>query len=410
MRHPDRLPWTSGNHLQLLRGGGEFFPALITAIDAAQDSVFLETYIFANDVVGQSVIAALCRAAERGVAVNVLVDGFGARHFASHWGDRLAAANVSWLVYRPERTPWRLRRNRLRRLHRKLAVVDCQTAFVGGINIIADDNTPPGLAPRFDFAVSASGPLVLQVRHAALRQWSLVARIGFEAKLRYWRKKHWLDEYRRLRRGLFRAVPLDANDGQARFLSRDNTRHRQTIANAYLEAIAHAQKEVFLAHAYFLPGYRFRHALRDAAARGVRVVLLLQGASDHRLLQYATRALYGSLLAAGIELYEFTGGFLHAKVGVVDGQWATVGSSNIDPFSLTLAHEGNLEIRDEAFAASLRQELFGLLGEHARHTTLLDLKKAGWRSRVSRWLAYGMVRLLAALVGYGKKNAASEGG
>lgn len=403
----EQIPWTTGNQLKLFQGGNSLFPALVAAIEAAERSIFLETYIFAKDATTQTIATALERAAQRGVQVHVLVDGFGTRNFVADFGESLSAARVRFLVYRPELTTWRLRRSRLRRLHRKLAVIDKKTAFVGGINIIDDNNCPPQLAPRFDFAVQVTGAVAEQIHHAALREWMLVARSGFQAHLHHFRQ-HWLLEYRRLRQRLSNS-PRNHTDPvqgqvQVRFLPRDNARHRSTIADAYLGAIASAQNEIFLAHAYFFPGYRFRRALLDARQRGVQVKLLLQGHTDHPLLQYATRALYGNLLEGGIELYEFTGGFLHAKVGIVDQHWATVGSSNIDPFSLSLAHEGNLEIRDPTFTHQLGQALQTAVEQQSVQITLEQLKHAGWLSRANRWLAYGLVRLLINFAGYGARR------
>ncbi len=139
----------------------------------------------------------------------------------------------------------------------------------------------------------------------------------------------------------------------AAFVVRDNFRHRRDIETAYMRAIEQAESEIILAHAYFLPGLDFRHALINAAGRGVRVVLLLQGRVEYLLQHYATRALYGNLLDGGIEIYEYRKSFLHAKVAVIDGHWATVGSSNIDPYSLLLSREANVVVDDEAFGATL---------------------------------------------------------
>lgn len=396
------LPWTTHNQLELLNGGSAFFPALLTAIEHAQHEIFLESYIFAEDAVGHAVIAALIAAAQRGVHVHLLVDGFGARHFPQTYGETLRQAQVRFQIYRPEQARWLIRRHRLRRLHRKLAVIDRKIAFVGGINIIDDANTPPHFGPRADFAVQATGPVAVSVLQSCLRLWAMVARSGFQAQLRHW-SRQWLREYRSLRQNLFRGPdqPPEIYPA-ARFLPRDNIRFRQTIVDAYLAAIQSAETEIVLAHAYFLPALRIRHALRDAAQRGVKVRLLLQGSSDHRLLQYATRALYGYLLRAGIELHEYTAGFLHGKVGIVDGQWATVGSSNLDPFSLELAQEGNLEIIDTQFARQLRAAVLKLIAEGSTPITLNDLRKASGWSRLNRWLAYGLVRLLIALAGYGR--------
>ena len=399
---PDNIPWTAGNQLQLLNSGAEFFPALINAIDAAQREIFLETYLFANDATGQAVAGALTRAAKRSVRVCVLVDGFGARNFMTDFGKRFQDAGVRYLSYRPAKTAWRFRRSQLRRLHRKLAVIDREIAFVGGINIIDDHNTPAGVGTRIDYAVVARGPITEQVYRAALREWTLVARSGFQAHLQRWTQQ-WLTEYRQLRHQDPNEIfDNSANTGpQARFLPRDNIRHRHCIVNAYLAAIETAQTSVLLAHAYFLPGFRIRHALREAAQRGVKVTILLQGSSDHWMLQFATRALYGSLLKEGISLYEYTSGFLHAKVGVIDGLWLTVGSSNMDPFSIYLAHEGNLEIRDTLMGEMLTQDIQRLIENDSTAITSEQLTHTPWLSRVARWSAYGLVRLLIALAGYG---------
>jgi cardiolipin synthase A/B len=404
MAEPEFIPWTSGNRLQLLSSGTEFFPALIAAINSSQHSIFLETYIFAKDPTTEGIVQALICAAQRGVSVHVLVDGFGARNFVDDFGAAFRHARVKFLVYRPVNFSWRLRRSRLKRLHRKLAVIDERIGFVGGINIIDDHNAPFYLAPRFDFAVEASGPVVQQLHQAAVREWAMVARSGFSANIKakfHHVHNQWLTEYHRLQRYLRGAPSAMSKQGQVRFLPRDNVQHRHSIANAYLGAIDSAQEQVYLAHAYFLPGYRFRQALREASQRGVQITLILQGNSDHPLLHYATQALYGSLLKTGIQLYEYTGGFLHAKVGVVDHKWATVGSSNIDPFSLSLAHEGNLEICDAAFAGALREKLEATICSNAQQITLAQLKQAGQLSRGIRWMAYGLVTLLMALAGYG---------
>jgi len=181
---------------------------------------------------------------------------------------------------------------------------------------------------------------------------------------------------------------------------RDNLRHRRDIERAYLKQISKAAREVVIANAYFLPGRIFRRTLIQAARRGVRVVLLLQGRAENRLLHYATRALYVQLLAAGIEIYEYQPGFLHAKVAVVDGAWATVGSSNIDPFSLMLAREANLMVFDVAFADCLRDKLMTAIAYSA--VRIEADHKNGWGSRLLARLSYATVRMVIGVLGYGK--------
>lgn len=377
----------SGNHVELLETGAEYFPALLAAIAAAECHIHLETYIFAADATGRAVAEALAAAARRGVAVRVLVDGFGAREFPAGLGRLVTEAGGAVEVYRPEAARLRLRRNRLRRLHRKLAVIDGRIAFVGGINIIDDADTPR-LGPRFDYAVRVTGPLLAPICANMLRLWRLVG-------------------WARLRRRppdpplstCARAAP--AGRMTAAFVTRDNLRHRRDIEESYLAAIAAARDDILIASAYFLPGRRFRRALFDAAARGVRVTVLLQGQVEYALLHYATQALYGRLLQDGVRIHEYRSGFLHAKVAVVDEAWATVGSSNIDPFSLLLAREANVVVRDAGFASGLRESLRRAIARDAVEITHTDFRRSSLLARIARWTAYGLVRLMLGITRYG---------
>jgi cardiolipin synthase len=189
---------------------------------------------------------------------------------------------------------------------------------------------------------------------------------------------------------------------RAAFVTRDNLGHRRDIEQAYLEAIGRARSEILIANAYFFPGQSFRRALRDAAARGVRVILLLQGRVEYVLQHYGSRALYGAFLDAGIEIHEYFRSFLHAKVAVIDRRWATVGSSNIDPYSLVLAREANVVIDDEDFAAQLRESLLAALSEGASQVKRERWKSQPWPVRVFTWGCYGLLRLLAGVFAYGR--------
>jgi len=181
---------------------------------------------------------------------------------------------------------------------------------------------------------------------------------------------------------------------------RDNIRHRRDIEDAYLQAIEQAQFEIILANAYFLPGLNFRHALLDAAGRGVRVVLLLQGRTDHRLLHYASHALYGGFLDAGMEIYEYHKGFMHAKVAVIVEHWATVGSSDLDPFSLLLSLEANVVVDDENFAKKLKQSLEVAVKLGARPVFANNWKTQTIKLRLASWLSYGLMRFMVGMAGY----------
>jgi len=383
----DFLP---GNRLDLLETGSEYFPALLAAIEQAGVEIRLETYIFENDITGHQIARALTRAAQRGVAVHVMVDGFGARGFMQHLGGDLLADGVEVLVYGPDVSPFTLRRHRLRRLHRKLVAIDARIAFVGGINIIDDMHTPRHIPPRHDYAVRIEGPMLAPI-HASMRHlWQLV---------------RWTSLPRRYKSAAWRSVTsIPCGEVAAAFLTRDNLRHRRDIEDGYLEAVLGAHREILLANAYFLPGRRFRHALIAAARRGVKVTILLQGQVEYMLLHYATHALYGALLSAGVHIHEYHKSFLHAKVAVIDGTWATVGSSNIDPFSLLLAREANVVVKNAAFAGNLLASMRRALESGAQEVRREDWTKYSLPARIASWLAYSVVRLMVGVAGYAQKG------
>jgi cardiolipin synthase A/B len=379
-----------GNRLVLLNSGAEYFPALISAIRGARQEVHLESYIFEDDDTGRAVADALKQAAQRGVVVRVLADGFGSRDFVDTLMPGLLAAGVQAMVYRPDIARFRLRRHRLRRLHRKLVVIDGQIAFVGGINVIDDLNTPHQTPPRYDYAVRVEGPLLLPIQHAVRHLWEIVVWANFRHRYRVTRPE--------------KPILTPSGGQDAAFLVRDSFRHRRDIEEAYLEAIAEAREDILIANAYFLPGRRFRHALNDATRRGVRVTILLQGRVEYRLLYYATQALYAKLLGAGIRIFEYRRSFLHAKVAVIDTLWATVGSSNIDPFSLLLAKEANVMVRDAQFAQELRASLGMAMQDGAVELPANRWQQMPWYARLLRWTSYNLVRVAIGLTGYGGKH------
>ncbi len=381
--------FVSGNRLTLLHGNAHYFPALLSAIAQARAEIHIETYIFANDATGHRIAEALCNAAQQGVRVSLTVDGFGARNFAIDFQASLEAAGVRCLHYRPEIGTFHLRRHRLRRLHRKVVVIDAHVAFVGGINI-ADDHRSAWGHPDLDYAIRVEGPLVGHILDGARRMWEIVAWANFKRRLR--------------NPPLSQAETRPLGEQCAAFVIRDNIRHRNAILHAYIAAIQAAENEIIIANAYFFPGVRFARALYAAARRGVRIVILLQGKTDHPLLRYATQALYSAAIEAGIRVFEYEQSFMHAKVAVIDGEWATIGSSNIDPFSLLLAKEANVVVRDATLAGELRASLHDAMRNGAKEISPATLSCDPWSARLLRWLSYGAVRALLGLAGYSHRH------
>lgn len=386
-----------GNRVRLLVNGEMYFPQLLAAIDAAKRTVWLETYIYADDNIGARVTLALAHAASRGVEVRVVIDGFGGGEHARALARDLAGAGVQVKIYRPERW-WRLERKLLRRLHRKITVIDDTVAFVGGINII-DDHNHPGeargrLGPRFDFAVMLQGPIVAMVAHAARRLWWTLSlgdrlgdRVGGSA----------------LHAPRIARFPSPLPDGvPAQLLLRDNLRNRRTIERAYLAEIEAARSNVLIANAYFLPGHHVRAALRAAVQRGVRVRLLLQGRVEYAIQHHAQRALYANLFEAGVEIHEYVPSYLHAKVAVIDSCWATVGSSNIDPYSLLLAREANVVVLNATFARELESVLDRAIAEQSVLIKPEDYAARGWFKKARDWASYLIVRFATVVLARGR--------
>ena len=398
---------STGHQVQLLQQGAEYFPSLVQAIDDSRVEVRMETYTFHFDPSGEQVAHALVRAAQRGVAVYVVMDDIGTPDVPSRWQQRFASAGVRWYIYSAVGYLGVLLPMRWRRLHRKLCVVDMQLAFCGGINIqddLVDLNHGVQESPRFDFAVKVTGPLV-RAMHLTMAQ--LWARHEARSKLK---NLHLQEATRTFAESLVSADALDkpvalqhvaasSVGALAALVLRDNVHNRTRIERTYRKAIAAARQEVFIANAYFLPGRKLRRALIHAAHRGVRVRLLLQGRYEYFMQFHASRPVYGSLLAAGIEIHEYTHGFLHAKVAVIDRQWATVGSSNLDPLSLLLAREANVVVQDQAFALTLHQRLEAALASHGVRLERQSYENRPLRQRVLDQLAYGLMRLGLFLTG-----------
>ncbi len=373
--------YLTGNAIRLLRNGAEYFPQLLLAIEQAQHSVYLQSYIFELDNTGLTVAQALQCAAQRGVQVHVLLDGFGCKELSPVFIAKMRQQGVELAIFRPKISPWTLKKNRLRRLHRKLVVVDGVLAFVGGINIIDDMSVPGGHGPRIDYAVALQGPVAQEIALSMHRLWRWVVWHQFKSVM------HQIGPAKTF-----------AQTVKVRYVLRDNILHRHDIEQAYLQCIADAKHEILIANAYFVPGRRFRLALIEAAQRGVQVRLLLQGCIEYWVM-LASHAFYSDFLQHGIHIYEYKKSFMHSKVAVFDGQIATVGSSNIDPFSLLLAYEANVFVDDKMFAQTLQQDLQAAIADGAQIIDARHWQQGNIVKRTVSWLIYGLLRFMLGTIG-----------
>lgn len=363
--------WRDNNEVGLLENGEEFFPRVFEVIRQARRRIYIETFILLDDEVGRDLKAALCEAAARGVEIDVLADGFGSEPLGEAYRAELADAGIRLHMYEPRRRLFGMRTNPFRRLHRKIVLVDGVCAFVGGINFCCDQLLKSGPRALQDYAVELRGPIVGDIENFVVRS------------------KTAADLPLPTRAG---AGGLDRGQARVRFVTRDNHRHPTDIEREYRIAIRAAQHEILIANAYFFPGYRLLRDIRSAARRGVRVTIVVQGNPDMPIVTVVARWLYHYLVPAGVRISEFCERPMHAKVAVIDGRWATVGSSNLDPLSLSLNLEANVIIDDRDFSRLLGDRLRGLIEESCKPVTAERVPKRTWWRVASSVVVFHFLR------------------
>ena len=370
--------WREGNRVALLENGEAFFPRVFEAIGEAQRSVYLETFIVNDDKVGGRLRDVLAAAARRGVQVDILADHFGSPDLRGEFLESLTCAGVRVALFEPGWTLFGWRTNFFRRLHRKITLVDRRIAFVGGINYCREHLREFGPKALHDYAVELEGPIVDDIAHFAD-----VSRTA---------GKRW----RRQRAPASARVPAAQaearGEARAKFVTRDNHRRHTAIEHEYRLAIRTAREEIVIANAYFFPGYRLLRDLRNAARRGVAVSVIVQGNPDMPIVTVVARWLYHYLVPAGVRIFEFCERPLHAKVAVVDGRWVTVGSSNLDPLSLSLNLEANVMIDHPPFAQEVCGRLRTLIRESCRPVTRDRVPRQTWWRVLTSWGVFHFLR------------------
>ena len=393
--------WVSANRFKLLENGEDFFPRVFECIAAAEHEVLLETFILFEDKVGKALHAALLTAAHRGVQIDITIDGYGSPDLSAEFISGLTAAGIRVHVFDPSPKLWGWRTNLFRRMHRKIVVVDGTRAFVGGINYSADHLADYGPTAKQDYAVEVEGPLVAHIRGFALRALKTGhGDLDSERELQPSPPAQHRPELQPAAAPAESVAQAETGLAAAMFVTRDNHHHTNDIERHYRIAIRAARKRVVIANAYFFPGYRLLRELRRAARRGVDVRLILQGEPDMQIVKTAASLLYHHLLASGVRIYEYCERPLHGKVAISDEEWSTVGSSNLDPLSLSLNLEANIIIRDRAFNQQLSARLDHLMQQGCKQIDSKDLAKSTWWRVVRSFFVFHLLRRYPAWAGW----------
>ncbi|MEI2414567.1 cardiolipin synthase ClsB [Orrella sp. JC864] len=376
------LQWRSGNRFELLENGEQFFPRVVELVGQARTEVLVETFILFDDKVGRQLREALIAAARRGVQVEVTVDGYGSEGLPQEFVQGMTEAGVGFHVFDPRPRLLGMRTNWFRRLHRKIVTIDGRIALIGGINFGADHLADYGPEAKQDYSLQIEGPLAGDLREFAREALAPVR--GRGPRLR--------------RREPPQASPYE--EGAGRLVLRDNNHHPSDIERYYRAGIRAARRDILIANAYFFPGYRLLRDLANAARRGVRVRLILQGEPDMPAAKLAASMLYEYLLQAGVQIYEYCERPLHAKVACMDDSWLTVGSSNLDPLSLSLNLEANVVVHDTGLNTALRDSLERLIAEQCRPAPLPARSGRKLRRMWTGVFVFHFLRRFPAWAGY----------
>jgi cardiolipin synthase len=370
--------YTGNNRVRLVRGGREYFDCLRQLIDRAQESLHLQTYIFANDETGKQVAGALVSAARRNVSIYIMADGYASQEISHRFARELTDAGIHFRFFEP------LFRSRYyyfgRRLHHKLVVADTKYALVGGINVSNNYNDMPGEPAWLDFALYAEGEIAQQLCILCWKTWNgYPPHMGPTPCERDPPRFH---------------IPA-AENCLVRMRRNDWVRRKNEISGSYREMFRKATDQIIIVSSYFLPGKEFRTGIWKAAHRGVIIKLVLAGASDVWIAKQAERYMYRWLLKNNIEVYEYQPSILHAKMTICDGKWLTLGSYNLNNISAFASIELNLDVNNEPFARSVKEKIEGIIAKDCVRITMDNLmtKNTFWQ-RLWQGICYESIRIL----------------
>lgn len=380
--HTHEKDYTLNNKVQLVHGGSEYFNTLISLINSAAHTIHLQVYIFTADETGQKVADALMLAAQRGVQIFLLVDGYASQDLPDDFIERLQSSGINFRMFEPifKSTNFYFGR----RLHHKVFVADHTTALVGGINIQNKYNHIDNNRAWFDMALCVEGETALELSRICCEMWN-----GGVEKTE---KAQPPDKSA--------IAPVRANAECAVLVRRNDWVNRKMqIWKSYFNMLNHSTEEIIIASSYFLPGLIFRQRMTRAISRGVKIKVIVAGPSDVLIAKSAEKYLYRWMLRNGIELYEYTKSILHAKVSVADNRRMTIGSYNFNNISAYASIELNLDVRNKPFVSQVQQELNTVIEQDCTRITEEDYTKhTDYLRQAWQYIAYILVKLMLNVV------------
>ncbi len=369
------------NHYEWLDGGQVYFGKLIDLISQAENSIHFQLYRFEDDLIGLRVQQIFLDAADRGVDISIVVDGYGSKNISRDFIDRFKAHGIRFMIFSPINfhVPFMMGR----RLHHKFLLVDNRKALIGGINVADEYHGTKHLRPWLDFAILLEGPVCYELKSFA--DDILNKTISFSSS----RKKN-------------------IEGGGVAIHQNDILRRKMHIRRSYYENIYTAKRSITIVAAYFIPRYKLLQLLFKAARKGVEVRLVLPALSDTHLYEMAVKHFYSRLLKHQIKIFEYESTILHAKVAVIDDEWATIGSYNLNDLSDLLSTELNVAVRDKEFAAGFAKRLNEIIEKECVEVEPTQYLEASWFNRM-RWRFYYRVyvhsiRLLSVFTSRERRN------
>ena len=369
---------SSTENIRLISSGEDYFSRLESLILEAQIEIHIQIYIFDNDSTGKKIIAALIKAASINVKINILLDGFGSLSFPKEVMNELKKNGIDIRIFSPFFSANSLYIGR--RLHHKIVVVDAKTALIGGINISDKYRGTKKTVPWLDFAVEINAENIAKPLQELCRD------IYFKKRI--------------IRRKEIKSVIETMEDTTVKILQNDWLKRKNEVFKAYISKIGNAQKEIIIVSSYFLPGKRLINELKKASLKGVKIKLILSGISDVPLARRASCHLYSKLLRYNIEVYEWHKSVLHGKIAVIDGNWTTIGSFNLNNLSSFASIEMNVEIYSAEFAKKYLFHLNEIMAQCESKTSETLKITNGLTSKFTNWVSYWTSRTIEIIVTY----------